>query len=160
MISTVLDHSFWKGLKEYVCLVVSDLIMTNDCNGDRLKAIYEPLAISTNILQAGHTRFDHALVTIGNLYSTFSNVNTHDPELHSLATCVLTQLQKCFASTDQDVAILAVFCNPYLRYSIFSGGALSCQDLLRIADRLCRRFYGADTFPTLEFVDAFWEYAD
>lgn len=123
-----------------------------------MKVIYEPLAISTNILQAPHTRLDHVVVTLGNLYSIFSNFSTTNSELQSLANCVCAQIQKRFASTDQDAAIFAVFCNPYLRYSIFSGGSLSCQDVYNMGIRLCHRFWG-DLNPSLEFMNVLFDYA-
>jgi hypothetical protein len=127
----------------------------------RLKVIYEPLAISTNILQASHTRLDHVLVTLGNLYSIFSTfcATTDDPEIQAMANCVCIQIQKRFTSTDQDVAILAAFCNPYLRYDILREGCLSLQDVFQIANRLCRRFYD-NISPCTLFLDTFYAYVN
>jgi hypothetical protein len=120
--------------------------------------IYEPLAISTNILQASYTRLDHVLVTFGNLYALFLTFRSSNEELQSLADTVCTQVQKRFFNTDQDATIFAVFCNPYLRYDIFNGGSLSYQDLFMIANRLCYRFFNG-ILPNSEFMETFYNYA-
>ncbi|KAF8163038.1 ribonuclease H-like domain-containing protein [Crassisporium funariophilum] len=57
IIQIVKDSSFWNGLA-------------------KIQAILEPLAIAANITQASHTRLDHVLLTLGNLFRIYSSSST------------------------------------------------------------------------------------
>jgi hypothetical protein len=70
----------------------------------RIKIILEPLAIATNITQAPHTRLDHVLLTLGNLYRIYSTLEFDD----EVCTAILASLEKWRAKADQGVFILAV----------------------------------------------------
>lgn len=41
----------------------------------RVQAILEPLAIAANVTQASHTRLDHVLITLGNLFRLYTEAN-------------------------------------------------------------------------------------
>jgi len=44
-----------------------------------LKLILEPLAIANNVTQANYTRLDHVLLTLGNVYETYSTMTLEQP---------------------------------------------------------------------------------
>jgi hypothetical protein len=95
----------------------------------RIKIILEPLAIAANITQAPHTHLDHVLLTLGNLYRIYSNLE-FDVEVR---TAILASLEKRWAKADQEVFILAVFLNPYIRHCCFSHSALTDADIYNMA---------------------------
>ena len=56
----------------------------------RIQYILEPLAIAANVTQAAYTCLDHVLLTLGNLYQTYSH-----PELdRAVADKITNSLQK------------------------------------------------------------------
>ncbi|PCH37394.1 hypothetical protein WOLCODRAFT_84289, partial [Wolfiporia cocos MD-104 SS10] len=72
----------------------------------------QPLAIAVNTTQANNARLDTILLTLGHLYHLFS-----DPAYEA-------------EQTDQDIFILAVVLNPYLRTKCF------CQDNAAVTEAL------------------------
>ena len=77
----------------------------------------EPLAIASNTTQAENTRLDHVLLTLGNLFHIYDNMDDAD---HDVKDGIKASLEKRWAKADQDVFILAVFFNPYIRADLFS----------------------------------------
>ena len=76
----------------------------------RIQGILEPLAVAANITQAAHTRFDHVLLMLGNLFCIYSH-----PSLESqIKEWIIGSLEKRWAKADQEVFILAVSFNPYI----------------------------------------------
>jgi len=73
--------------------------LTTSC---RLKLILEPLAIAKNVTQANYTRLDHVLLTLRNLYETYSMMTLEQP----IRDAVIDSLEKRWAAADQDVFIL------------------------------------------------------
>ena len=65
-------------------------------------------------------------------------------------------LEKQWAKADQDVFILAVFLNPYIRRQPFSCVALTHANIYEIAVQLLTRIF--DQQPDLEFLKAFEDY--
>jgi hypothetical protein len=61
-------------------------------------------------MQATHTRLDHVLLTLGNLFCIYSNPEL-DTEVH---TVIHASLERRWAKADQDVFVMAVFLNPYV----------------------------------------------
>lgn len=114
--------------------------------------ILEPLAIANNVTQAGHTRLDHVLLTLGNLFHIYSN-----PKLDTaIRTKILASLEKRWSAADQDVFILAVLFNPYIRHQCFSRSALSHADLYDMAERVYKRVFQKDA--DVAFLVGFTDY--
>lgn len=82
----------------------------------RLVAYLEPLSVALNVAQAANTRLDHILITFGNLYRIF-NRRDIDP---AICECILRSLELRWGKADQDIFILAVFLNPYIRCRLFN----------------------------------------
>ena len=99
-----------------------------------------------------HTRLDHVLLTLGNLFRIYS-----DPTLDSqIQAGIQGSLEKRWAKADQDVFILAVFLNPYIWRQPFSCVALTHANIYEIAARLLTCIF--DQQPDLEFLKAFEDY--
>ena len=110
------------------------------------------MAIAANVTQAAHTRLDHVLLTLGNLFYIYS-----DPTLDSqIWAGIQGSLEKRWAKADQDVFILAIFLNPYIRRQPFSCVALTHANIYEIAARLLTCIF--DQQPDLEFLKAFKDY--
>lgn len=75
-----------------------------------------PLTIAAHITQGSSTRLDHVLLTLANLYRIYSNLPASEAEV-GLGLCA--SIEKRWAACDQDVFILAVFLNPYIRADLF-----------------------------------------
>ena len=92
------------------------------------------------------------MLTLGNLFHIYSN-----PTLDSqIREAILSSLEKRWAKADQDVFILAVFLNPYIRQHPFSRAALTHANVYEIAARVFKRIFGQD--PDLDFLKAFEDY--
>lgn len=120
----------------------------------RIQSILEPLAIAANITQATHTRLDHVLLTLGNLYQIYSHPDL-DP---AVADKITGSLQKRWAKADQDIFILAVFFNPYIRHNCFNLSALTRAHMYDIAAQALKRIF--DLKDDLDFLQAFEDYFD
>jgi hypothetical protein len=108
--------------------------------------------IAANITQAAHTRLDHVLLTLGNLFRIYSH-----PALDTqIRDCIHNSLEKRWAKADQDVFILAVFFNPYIRQRPFNRSALTHAHIYDIASRVFTRIFSKD--PDLDFLKAFEDY--
>ncbi|EIW55395.1 uncharacterized protein TRAVEDRAFT_131744, partial [Trametes versicolor FP-101664 SS1] len=121
VIASIEDPSFWTRL-------------------DRVEAYLKPLAIATNILQASHTRLDHALLALANLFRIYSHGDTEKG-----------------AGKDQALFILAAFFNPYIRGYCFDRETLPPSELYELAERAFTRFYGCE--PDARFAEALVEYS-
>jgi hypothetical protein len=77
----------------------------------------EPLAIASNLTQAENTRLDHVLLTLGNLFRIYDNVDETD---HDVKEGIQASLEIRWAKADQDAFILAVFLTPYIRADLFN----------------------------------------
>ncbi|RXW12099.1 hypothetical protein EST38_g13755, partial [Candolleomyces aberdarensis] len=129
------DAAFWKNIKI-------------------IRRILEPLAVAANILQAPNTRLFQVLLTLGNLYRIFS-----DPSIGTdVQNAVISSLEKRWAAADQDVFILSVVLNPYVRDRCFASGnaALTRSGLSSIARRVCERVLRLKCGP--QFMEAFIDY--
>ncbi|GLB40084.1 putative protein of unknown function (DUF 659) [Lyophyllum shimeji] len=107
----------------------------------KIQAILEPLALAANITQASHTRLDHVLLTLGNLFRIYSTSSTRTLDTE-IAYGIQSSLEKRWEKADQDIFILAVFFNPYIRSRIFSPAVLTESSLYSIVDKVFKRFYG------------------
>lgn len=120
--------------------------------GSSINTILEPLAIANNVAQAGNCRLDHITLTLSNLYRIYSRPILDD----AIRTKLLHSLEKRWAAADQDVFILAVFLNPYIRALPFSTSILPQSELYDMAERVYKCFYNAE--PNFEFLRASTDY--
>lgn len=121
----------------------------------RIQNILEPLAIAANVSQATHTRLDQVLITLGNLFRQYSN--TESPIFdEDLRLGVLKSLEKRWKKIDQDIFIVAVFLNPYIRAKLFKQQFLTEAQLYIIVERLYERLMRCRA--DLGFMDAFDDY--
>ena len=63
----------------------------------------EPLAIASNVTQAEHTRLDHVLITLGNLFRIYDGMAESDEEIQ---VGIQASLETRWAKADQDPFIL------------------------------------------------------
>lgn len=118
----------------------------------RVKLVLEPLSIAANITQGSHTRLDHVLLTLGNLYRIYT-----DPTLdHGIRAGILGSLEKRWKQADQEVFIVALLLNPYLRGQCFNPLALTERALYTIVERVFERLFSVPA--DLNFLKAFSDY--
>ncbi|KDQ53017.1 hypothetical protein JAAARDRAFT_137924, partial [Jaapia argillacea MUCL 33604] len=113
-----------------------------------------PLAVAANATQANHARLDVVLLTLANLYQLFSLPNM-DP---NVSKQVLESLEKRWSNTDQEIFILAVVLNPYLRNQCFHPNSpfRTEAQLWMVTKRAFVRFFSQE--PDLEFSLGFADY--
>jgi hypothetical protein len=121
----------------------------------RIQSVLEPLAIAANVSQASHTRLDHVLLTLGNLFRQYSDTEstTFDEDLR---LAVINSLEKRWKKTDQDGFIVAVFLNPYIQARLFKQQFLTEAQLYNIVERVYERIMRCRA--DLGFMDAFEDY--
>jgi hypothetical protein len=85
------------------------------------------------------------------LYHIYSDSRLEAP----IHTKILGSLEKWWAVADQDVFILAVLLNPWIRGHPFSKKLLS-MDLFNMADRVFKRLFSQD--PKFAFMAEFIDY--
>ncbi|KAJ7041926.1 ribonuclease H-like domain-containing protein [Mycena alexandri] len=101
-------------------------------NLERIATHLEPLAIASNVLQAPSCRLDMVLLTLGNLYRIF----------------------------DQELMVLAVFFNPFVRTRPFNPAALPPIMFFHLARRAFKRLLRQDATGDAGFLEAFNSYYD
>ncbi|KAJ7702903.1 ribonuclease H-like domain-containing protein, partial [Mycena metata] len=109
------------------------------CNRDsfwkniaRIVRHLEPLAIAANVLQSPHCRLDTVLLTLGNLFRIFKNLPAED----ATVTKTLHQsLERRWGKTDQQLMILGVFFNPYIRAKPFNLDTVNANSMFHIVRR-------------------------
>jgi hypothetical protein len=80
-----------------------------------VKGHLEPFAIATNIAQTDFACLHVILLTLGNLYRIFSS-----PDMDTaVRNGVLASLEKRWANADQDIFLLSLILNPYVRTDAF-----------------------------------------
>ncbi|KAJ6482399.1 ribonuclease H-like domain-containing protein [Mycena vulgaris] len=98
----------------------------------------KPLAIASNLLQAPTCRLDTVLLCLCNLHRIFSR---NDDTIFK--STVIKSLERRWAKTDQELMILAVFLNPYIRWHASNRRWLqndvrniSCGGFVKLAIRI------------------------
>ncbi|KAF8960763.1 ribonuclease H-like domain-containing protein, partial [Flammula alnicola] len=132
--ATVKDEAFWYRI-------------------DRIQKILEPLAIAANVSQASHTRLDHVLLTLGNLVRIYSENTEFDEDMR---TGIIKSLEKRWKKADQDIFIVAVFLNPFIRSDLFKRTALRESELYIIVEHVYERLMRCKA--TIPFLSAFEDY--
>ncbi|KAL6298032.1 ribonuclease H-like domain-containing protein [Sparassis latifolia] len=145
ILDVVKDEGFWKKLIWYVSPSL--------CEHNRIRTHLEPLAIAANITQAPHTRLDHVLLTLGNLYCIYCSADTES----NVREKILGSLEKRWKKADQDVFILAIFLNPYIRGRCFNCAALTQSALFEMVKLTFMRVFGQA--PTNDFVSGLIDYS-
>ena len=117
-ITYLLDHmekpEFWSQLREYVTVTLCCLV---HAGADRhyvtgsVRDHIEPLAIAANATQGDNARLDVVLLTLANLYHTYTTFD------ESVRTTMHRSLEKRWKKTgkERELYILAVIFNPFLR---------------------------------------------
>ncbi|KAJ2984582.1 hypothetical protein NUW54_g10457 [Trametes sanguinea] len=123
---------------------------------DRVEAHLRPLAIATNILQAANTRLDHVLLTLANLFRMYDSDDVEADVRERMLARIELRWRKG-AGKDQDLFILAVFLNPYIRGYCFNHEALSTAELIKIAVNAFTRLFGCA--PNTDFTEALIDYS-
>lgn len=120
----------------------------------RIQKILEPLAIAANVSQVAHTQLDHVLLTLGNLvYSTQMEAFDEDIRLG-----ILKSLEKRWKKADQDIFVVAVFLNPFIRATLFKKEFLTEAQLYTIVERVYVRVMRCSADEDLDFLQAFEDY--
>lgn len=119
----------------------------------RIKTWIEPLTIAANITQAPHTRCDHVLLTLGNLYRIYGQA--HVPQ--NVRDNIRSSLEARWDKVDQNVFILAVFLNPYIRGRCFSLSVITQMKMLTIAKEVYMRVFQKTSVDS-DFLRAFGDY--
>jgi hypothetical protein len=114
----------------------------------RLKLHLEPIARATNIAQGNSARLDTILLTLACLWRVFSTPGVFDEEI---VQAVLASIARRWADTDQDVFILAVLLNPYIRTSVFhpSSKWSDENDSYLLFEKLYKRLVNSNGPPPL-----------
>ncbi|THV00909.1 hypothetical protein K435DRAFT_656298, partial [Dendrothele bispora CBS 962.96] len=129
------QESFWKDIK-----ILRDLL--------------KPFAIATNAAQSDHCQLNTILLLLGYLYHIHNNSRIN-ARIHS---AIHSSLEKRWKKVDQDVFILGVIFNPYIRKKAFKAGSpfRSTSELFALAAKVFKRFYNKS--PDGIFRKAFSEY--
>lgn len=124
--------------------------------GFSINRTLEPLAIATNILQSDSTRLDTVLLTLGKLHYIFSDEKVFSDA--AVRERVTGSLERRWKAAHQEVFIIAVFLNPYLRAGCFnpSNQALTYQGLWNMYRELYTQMMQME--PDIDIVRAFDEY--
>ena len=115
----------------------------------------EPLAIAVNATQSNHARLDIVLLTLGHLYHTFMDPK-YEPDVRN---AVLTSLERRWSQAiEQDLFILAVIFNPYVRRRCFNplNPLFSEASLWNMVEECFTRLFQYQ--PDYYFTKAFTEY--
>lgn len=113
------------------------------------------MAIAAKCMQAPDAGLDQVLLMLGNLYQIYGS-----PEInYRVRTCVRKSLEKRWLPMEQELFIIAVYLNPYIRGAAFSttNPVVKPINLYNIAKQLFQRFF--DIEPDLDFHAAFFDYA-
>jgi hypothetical protein len=114
---------------------------------DRLTEHLEPLALAANITQGNAARLDIVVLTLATLWRIFTKPDKFDEDIQN---AVLASVKKRWADTDQEVGILAVILNPYVRTSAFHPRSKFCDlnDKYQLFEKVHRRLVDPSGPPT------------
>ncbi|KAL1739125.1 ribonuclease H-like domain-containing protein [Schizophyllum fasciatum] len=125
-------------------------------NLKKVKLHLQPLAIAANVTQSDHARLDTVLLTLANLYRVFSD-SSLDP---SICAAVQKSLEKRWKKIDQDIFILAVIFNPYIRTACFASTSPFCRPgrIRQLVTKCYKRIFNTTLEPNIEFTTALTDY--
>ena len=110
--------------------------------------------MASNVTQGSDTRLGHVLVTLGHLHKVYSGPDIEE----QVRDKVLGSLERQWKAADQDIFILTVFLNPYIRHHIFNKHALTVGQLIGMARYAFKRFFKVNPMP--EFTTGLIDYAN
>lgn len=113
----------------------------------------EPVAIANCITQSDHTRHDHALVCLANLWFWY---DAEDMEPDVRQTTIQKSLARRWKAVDQRAYILCLFLNPYLRGRLFNRHHLDPMQLIDLAWDMFERLFEVE--PSSDFFTALIDY--
>ncbi|KAL1672232.1 ribonuclease H-like domain-containing protein [Schizophyllum commune] len=116
----------------------------------------EPLAIAANVTQSDHARLDTVLLTLANLYRIYCDESL-DPAIRE---AVHKSLEKRWKKIDQDIFILAVVFNPYIRTACFASESPFCRTgtIRQLVIKCYKRIFNTSNEPNTEFRSALSDY--
>lgn len=82
----------------------------------RIEKHLRPLAVATNVTQANNARLDVVLLTLAYIFYIYCDV-TYDTVVRD---AIHSSLEKRWKKADQEVFILAILFNPYVRKKCFN----------------------------------------
>ncbi|KAK1235356.1 hypothetical protein PQX77_001429 [Marasmius sp. AFHP31] len=135
IVKVIMDDHFWYNLK-------------------RIHGRLLPLAVAANILQGPSCHFDHVLLTLGNLYCLFNELSLGDKDDVSICKAMHQSLHLWWGRAEQELMILAVFLNPYIRYQCFNPNALPPVNLFHMVYRAYEWLMRKPVASTTEFLKA------
>lgn len=109
-------------LKQQYCRIVKQL---------------KPLAIAANLFQAPYCRLDHVLLGLGRLYWFYGS---QPPDKQLVASKMQKSIEQRWNATDQELFILGLFFNPYIRTKCFNSATLPHATLYAILCNAVKRF--------------------
>ncbi|QRW11557.1 hAT family dimerization protein [Ceratobasidium sp. AG-Ba] len=119
----------------------------------------EPLTIAAHITEGRVTRLDQVLLTLGNLFYIYSKMVGRDA---SVGAAMCASILARWSGMDQDIFILAVYLNPYIRGDLFNkqhiSGDFLCSGITVLVLRVWKRLYGQSTDPDPDFMRACSDY--
>jgi hypothetical protein len=147
VIEIINSNSFWKELL-------------------RFKIYLQELAVAANVTQSSSTRLDHVLITLAVLRHDYSTDTTRY-DTPSYNTAIVESLDKRWKALkqDQDVYILAVFLNPFIRAHYFNEEgphSLTRSGLFAVVKHVYRRVFklaDSDSLPD-NFFQSYLDYFD
>ena len=80
----------------------------------------EPLARVANIAQAAFCYLDQFLLTFGSLSIYYQSIKMKDPANITGCTAIIDSIEKQWVKVDQDVFIVAIILNPFIKISAFA----------------------------------------
>lgn len=122
-----------------------------------MKEHLEPLAIASNVTQAGDTRCDHVLMLLGRLYKVYNELRSRDclvtggnNESHPV-TSIIKSIEKRWAKADQDLFIACLFLNPLIDFQLLNQSTVPLGVIFGILRRLYSRVYQVEDLdvPTI-----------
>ncbi|EDR12066.1 uncharacterized protein LACBIDRAFT_324468 [Laccaria bicolor S238N-H82] len=122
--------------------------------GSLIWKVLKLLAIAANVAQSSHTHLNHVLLTLGNLIRIFSKpTEAFDEDLWNR---IIKSIEKRWKKADQDIFIVVVFLNPFIRDTLFNKEFLMEVQLYNIMERTYERILQCES--NLDFLEAFKDY--
>ncbi|THU83160.1 hypothetical protein K435DRAFT_571524, partial [Dendrothele bispora CBS 962.96] len=123
---------------------------------ESLQNMLRPFAIAANLIQADNCRLDTVLFTLAHLYYIHKTSRNID---HRVCNAVIASIEKRWKKADQEIFILAVVFNPYIRSRAFdpSNELASAGRMWNLVRRAYKRFSRGQE-PSAEFKECFTAY--
>ncbi|PPR07164.1 hypothetical protein CVT24_010717 [Panaeolus cyanescens] len=113
---------------------------------EHVKMHLEPLARSSNILQASHARLDQVPLIFGGLLSEYEDMASKHPSDQGLIDVMTASLERRWKNSDQHIYIAAIMLHPLIKTSAFTKDSpwTNPGHIWTLMTRLWSRFYGEE----------------